>query len=79
MEAVESALQEVFRKVFKQPALALRRELTSHDVAGWTSLANVMLIIQVQKEFQVKIGAGEVVRLKNVGELIDLIKAKKAS
>jgi acyl carrier protein len=78
MEAIEPALQNIFRKVLKHPNLELRPEMTSNDVAGWNSLANVMLIIQIQKEFQIKIAAGEVVRLKNVGELIELVQAKRS-
>ena len=76
MSPIEERIQNVFRAVFKNNSLVLKRELTSSQVPGWDSLANIHLIISLGKEFNFKLGAGDVVKLKNVGDLIDLIQAR---
>ena len=50
--------------------------MTAKDVEGWDSLSNIRLIMSVEKQFGVKFSASEVGKLKNVGELADLIAAK---
>ena len=43
---------------------------------SWDSLTHVQLIVAVEKEFSVKFSTVEVMKLKNVGEFIELINKK---
>jgi acyl carrier protein len=54
----------------------LRPEMTADDVSDWDSLSHIRLVLAVSKAFNVKFTAAEVSRLKNVGELADLIRGK---
>jgi acyl carrier protein len=69
-------LQEIFRDLFDDESIVLRDDTTAKDVAGWDSLKNVKLMIRIEKAFRVRFGTGEVVGLKNVGELLALIERK---
>jgi acyl carrier protein len=71
-------LQEIFRDLFDDEGIVLTDETTASDVAGWDSLKNVKLMVRVEKAFGVRFGTGEVVGLKNVGELLALIERKLA-
>jgi acyl carrier protein len=53
-----------------------RPGLAADDVEDWDSLSHLRLITTVQKKFGVKFSAGEIGRLKNVGDLAALIEAK---
>jgi acyl carrier protein len=76
MTTTESRLQDIFRDLFDDDDIALRPEMTAKDVAGWDSLKNVKLIVQIEKAFKIRFATGEVVGIKNVGELLALIEQK---
>jgi len=70
-------LQEVFRGVFDDDALEIRRETTAQDVEAWDSVQNVTLMMEVESVFHVRFSTAEMAYLKNVGELVDLIESKQ--
>ena len=76
---INHTLTSVFQRVFQEPGLAVTREMTSRDVAHWDSLRHIVMITDVENTFAVKFSLREVMKLKNVGDLIDLIHAKKSS
>jgi acyl carrier protein len=47
-------------------------------VPTWDSLSNINMIVGVEKAFGLKFSIKDVRALKNVGELLDLIKKKAA-
>ncbi len=69
-------LSEVFQEVFDDENLQLSPELASEDVDGWDSLAHIRLVLMVESSFRIKFSAGEVGKLKNVGEFAELISRK---
>jgi acyl carrier protein len=69
-------LQEIFRDVFDDPDIALRDETSAADIKGWDSLNNVRLVVLIERHFKIRFSTGEVVSLKNVGELLKLIEAR---
>lgn len=78
MEKVDnqSRLMKVFSKVFDNDNLQIEMHMTANDVDGWDSMSHLQLIVSVEKEFGIKITGAEVMRLKNVGDLLDLINTK---
>jgi acyl carrier protein len=76
-EQVTPRLTTVFHRVFDDPALVLERSITAADVEDWDSLTHTNLIVAIEKEFKIRFTTGEVRKMNNVGDLIDLI-AKKA-
>jgi acyl carrier protein len=69
-------LTAIFHDVFDNEAIELTRELTADDVDEWDSLSHLRLVLSVEQAFKVKFSASEVGKLKNVGELVDLIEAR---
>jgi acyl carrier protein len=72
----QTALSHVFHDVFDDDSIALRPDLTAADVDGWDSLAHVRLLLTVERKFGIKFNAVEAGKLKNVGELMELIDHK---
>jgi acyl carrier protein len=70
---IYDSLSEVLRSVFDDDTLVARPEMTADDVDGWDSLSNIRFIMSVEKAFGVKFSAAEVGKLKNVGELAQMI------
>ena len=74
--ALYEKLTAIFHNVFDDDEIVLTPQLTASDVDGWDSLRHVRLVVSVEKGFGVRFAASEVGRLKNVGDLADLIAAK---
>ena len=75
---IVSRLTPIFRDVFNDDALVVSEGMTAADVPTWDSLSNINMIIAVEKSFGVKFSIKDVRSLKNVGELLALIKRKAA-
>lgn len=72
-EEVYERLNEVFRDVFDDEEIAVEDETTAADVDGWDSLMHITLIDAVEEEFDISFDMKTVVKLKNVGEMVDVI------
>ena len=73
---VYGRLTAIFHDVFDDDSIAVTPELTAADVSEWDSLSHIRLVLAVQKAFQIKFSAAQTAELKNVGELVKLIRAK---
>ena len=76
VEDILSKMTSIFHDVFDNDEIVVTPSLTAEDVPEWDSLTHVRLILAVQKAFNVKFSAAQIASLKNVGDLMDLIRAK---
>ena len=74
-EVIEK-LTPIFRKVFSEPNLELKDERTANEVERWDSLSHMMMITEVEKEFGIKFKLKDLNKMKQVGDLINLIESK---
>lgn len=78
MMDVMHELNQVFKDVFDRPELVIHENTTASDVAGWDSIQHISLVIAVEEHFNVRLSTADVTKLKNVGDMIQLIKGKLA-
>ena len=76
-EEITGKLKSVFQKVLEEKDITLTREMTAQDIEKWDSLRHIQLISEVERAFGIKFKLREVLSMKNVGDLIDLIHAKQ--
>ena len=74
-EEVFERLNEVFRDVFDDETITVGETTTSDDIEDWDSLEHINLISAVEQEFGMKFNMGQVVTMKNVGEMADIVMA----
>lgn len=70
-------LTNVFREVFADDSLCVSRRTTASDIKGWDSLKHITLMLSVQRAFRVRLSAAETSQLRDVGALMDLVRAKQ--
>jgi len=70
-------LKSVFQKVLEENDITITREMTAQNIEKWDSLRHIQLISEVERAFGIKFKLREVLSMKNVGDLIDLIHAKQ--
>lgn len=75
-EEVFERLNGVFCEVFDDEDITIGEATTADDIEDWDSLEHITLVAAVEAEFGVKFSMGQVVTLKNVGEMVDLILTK---
>lgn len=73
MNELLKEVTEIYRKVLKDPCLELKPETTADEVPAWDSLNHTILMAEVQKHFKIKFSLKEVVRFRNVGDMLTLI------
>ncbi len=78
MERTEivNRLTPIFRKVFNDESVEVTDGLTANDVAGWDSLSHMLLITEVENAFSVKFKLKDLNKMRNVGDMMDIIQAK---
>ncbi|NBH85354.1 acyl carrier protein [bacterium C-53] len=75
-QEVFDEVQKIFQAVFDDDELMISDSTNSDDIEDWDSLEHINLIIAMEKRFQLKFDIKEVGKLKDVGEMIDLIERK---
>lgn len=75
-EEVFEKLNEVFRDVFDDDSITVNDTTTADDIEDWDSLEHINLMAAVESEFGIKFSMGQVVTMKNVGEMADIILEK---
>ena len=73
---IMAELEKIFAEALQEEQVTLTDETTAADVAGWDSVSNMIIISEVEKHFGLKLKLREIIRMKNVGALCDLIVEK---
>lgn len=75
-EELFNTLNEVFRDVFDDEEITVSASTTAEDIEDWDSLEHISLIAAIEREFGMKFTMGEVISMKNVGEMADVIASR---
>jgi acyl carrier protein len=78
-QAIFGRLQPIFREILEKDDLIVVPELSAADVDNWDSLAQIQLIVAIEKEFKIRFVTSEMAALKNVGDMAELIQRKLAA
>ena len=69
-------LDRVFQDIFDDDTIHVTPKTTADDIEDWDSLEHITLISAVEREFRMKFKMGEISSMKNVGEMVDIIKSR---
>ena len=69
-------VQEIFRDQLDDEYLVLKSETTAMDVDEWDSLNHIMLVVGIEKHFNLKFTSKEIISLKNIGAIVNCIEGK---
>ena len=75
-QEIYDRLNEVFRDVFDDDEITVNEDTTADDIEEWDSLEHINLISAVEDEFGIRFKMGEVSSMKNVGEMVEIIKTR---
>ena len=75
-EEIFTHIRTIICDILKNDQLVITESTTSQDVDGWDSLTHMLIISEVEKQFQVRINFRELMKITNVGGLISIIEKK---
>ncbi len=69
-------LNEIFRDVLDLDECELTDGTSANDIEEWDSLSHIQLIVTIEKAFKIKFASLEIMKWKNVGEMVDTIEQR---
>ncbi len=76
-EEILEQLQEIFCDVFDNEFLVIREDMNADDIDTWDSLKHISILAAIQDEFSVSFSMDEIVRMKNIKDIVIGIQKKK--
>lgn len=69
-------LEKVIRGVFPIETETIDENWTSDDIPDWDSVGHLNLIMEIQKEFAIKIEIEEMFEIEKLGDIIKLLEKR---
>jgi len=75
-EELFDGVQDIFRDIFDEEDMVIEDKTSSDDIEEWDSLNHINLVSAIEVEFKIKFTLGELMALKDVGAMVNLIVEK---
>jgi acyl carrier protein len=75
-EEIFNGVQDIFRDIFDEDDMVIKNATSSDEIEDWDSLNHINLVSAIEKEFKIKFALGELMTLKDVGAMVDLMLEK---
>ena len=72
-EEVIEKLTPIARQIFADESMVLNDDLSAANVANWTSLSFMQFLTEIENQFGFKFKMMEILRLQNMGAVINAI------
>ena len=70
-------IKPIFFKIFNNKKININLKSSAATIKNWDSLAQISIILNVERMFKIKFKVSEIADLKNVEDMISLILKKK--
>ena len=73
----KNILKKVFKKIFYNYKIKKNfEELTINSFRQWDSLSNFHFLLEIEKEFKIRLSAKEIAEIKSIRQILELLNAK---
>ena len=76
LKVIIEKINNIFRDVLQNEEINIKYETTANDVDEWDSLSHILLVLEIENNFQIKFTAKEIQDFKNVGDMCEGIMSK---
>lgn len=73
---ISERLKKTILRVLNLEDYDIKRDTKATEVPGWDSLNHINVILAVEKEYQVRFKNIEILKLKDIGDLQNLVDSK---
>lgn len=75
-QGIKDAIMQVAADVFSVKESILNEDIKAGDIEQWDSLGHLRLFMELEHRLQVKFTSAEILNVKSIGEIINIITAK---
>ena len=69
-------VKQILKTALNHENFEMSETLSAADVDGWDSLSHMIIISEVEKQFSITFKLKELNKMKNMGDMLDLIASK---
>ena len=69
-------IQEIFRDYFDEPTMVITENTSMNDIEEWDSIAQMNLIVALEKEFNMKFKIDEIAKASSVKVMLEIIETR---
>jgi acyl carrier protein len=69
-------VKQILKTALNHENFEMSETLSATDVDGWDSLSHMIIISEVEKQFSITFKLKELNKMKNMGDMLDLIASK---
>jgi len=73
---LDKRLEKVIREVFPIEEENIDENWTSDDIPDWDSVGHLNLIVEIEKEFDIKVEIEEMFEVEKLGDITRILKKK---
>lgn len=73
---IKESVKGILIPILEHEDIDMSDETRVKEIEGWTSLANVVILSEIEKAFNIKFKLKELDKLDSVGAIIELITSK---
>ncbi len=73
---LDKRLEKVIREVFPIEEDTIDESWTSDDIPDWDSVGHLNLIMELEKEFEIKVEIEEMFEVEKLGDIIPILQKK---
>ena len=70
-------IEEIVRDELDDDSISLTMTTRASDIDGWDSLAHVVIMVAVERQFDVQFKSSEITTLKDIGNLVQLVQSAR--
>ena len=75
-EEILSQINQIFIDTLDDEDIELTETSHAAEVEGWDSLSHILLIVEIEKHFNLRFSSKEIQSWKNIGEMINSVSEK---
>jgi len=75
-EDILNKVTDSFTKILGHTNFDLKDDTTAHDVDGWESITHMLIITDIENEFDIKFKLMDLMNMDNVGDLIKAVESE---
>lgn len=73
---IKEKIHFILKSILNHENFVVTDEMSATDVDGWDSLTHMMIISEIEKTFGITFKLKELYKIKNIGDMIDVIISK---
>jgi len=77
-EQILEQVSQIVAETLDLEGLRLDLSMSAVDIPGWDSLANVQIMVAVERAFGVRFRTGDIASMANLGELVARLESRQA-